>query len=569
MLEQMRRSSQSLLIYVLFGIVIAVFIINFGPHSGGCDGGPPTAANADAGKVDGRTLTSQDFRYAYLLMGGGQFSPQMARARRLKETIMDKLIERELLALEAERLGFRVSDEEVEDLVMESKMVGLGYEQPVAMMQKDGKFDYESFRKFALYQLGMSPRAFIEQQRREMLAARVRLLLRGGVNVSADEVKTDFLRRGNQVNVEYVRFSTRRYENEIDPTAKEIEAYAAANETKLKDLYTQRKFLYEKAPKERRLRQILVKLDSGASADAEAAAKKKAEGLAERVRKGESFAAVARAASDDTRTKHRGGDLGWKRQGTTTLGPGVEEKVWAAKDGEVIGPEKGADGFSVVVAEGTREGDLPFEKVKLELAEDQLRQEMAKTRAKADAEAALAKAKGASAKTLKELFPGSGDKSAEPPEAKGKNAKVFEALKKMAMANASEDAPQAEETGLFMRRGSVVEGIGTSAELAKAVFALTKEAPYAGPIEVAGSQIIAKLKERKEPDVAEYEKKKLELEREASLVKGEEVVMEWALKRCQESRQSKSISVNRELLRYDSGPEGVVAYEPCTPPPRF
>ena len=35
MLEQMRKSSQSLLIYVLFGIVIAVFIINFGPQSRG------------------------------------------------------------------------------------------------------------------------------------------------------------------------------------------------------------------------------------------------------------------------------------------------------------------------------------------------------------------------------------------------------------------------------------------------------------------------------------------------------------------------------------------------------
>ena len=29
MLEQMRQQSRSLLIYVLFGIVIAVFIINF------------------------------------------------------------------------------------------------------------------------------------------------------------------------------------------------------------------------------------------------------------------------------------------------------------------------------------------------------------------------------------------------------------------------------------------------------------------------------------------------------------------------------------------------------------
>jgi peptidyl-prolyl cis-trans isomerase D len=561
MLEQMRRSSQSLLIYVLFGIVIAVFIINFGPHSGGCDGGPSTSATADAAKVDGQTLTSQDFRYAYLLLGGGNFSPQMARARRIKETIMDKLIERELLAGEAARLGFRVSDEEVEDLIGESRIVGLGYEQTVPMVQKDGKFDYEQFRRFVLYQLGMSPRAFIEEQRRELLATRVRLLLRGGVNVSPDEVKTDFLRRGNQVNVEYVRFSTRRYEAEIEPTAVEIESHAKNNESKLKDLYTQRKFLYEKAPKERKLRQILVKTDPGASADGEAAAKGKAEALAARVRKGEAFATVAKAASEDTRTKGRGGELGWKRQGTTTLGPAVEDKVWAAKDGDVIGPEKGADGFYLVLAEGTRQGDLAFETVRLELAEDQLRQEMAKARAKADANAAMAKAKGASGKTLKDLFPAPSDKDKDKDKGKAKGGS------QLGLADA--DAPQAEETGLFIRRGAVVEGIGTSPELAKTVFAVTKDAPLAGPIEVAGSYVIVKLKERKEPDLAEFEKKKLELMRDAALVKGEEVVMEWALRRCQESRDAKRISVNRELLRYESGPEGVVAYEPCTPPPRF
>jgi peptidyl-prolyl cis-trans isomerase D len=559
MLEQMRRSSQSLLIYVLLGIVIAVFIINFGPHSGGCDGGPAASATADAAKVEGRTLTSQDFRYAYLLLGGGNFSPQMARARRIKETIMDKLIERELLAVEADRLGFRVSDEEVEDLIGDSRIVGLGYEQTVPMVQKDGKFDYEQFRKFVLYQLGMSPRAFIEEQRREMLATRVRSLLRGGVNVSPDEVKTDFLRRGNQVNVEYVRFSTRRYEAEIEPTAAEVENYAKSSESKLKDLYTQRKFLYEKAPKERKLRQILIKIDPGASADGEAAARSKAEALAARVRKGEVFAAVAKVASEDMRTKGRGGELGWKRQGTTTLGPALEDKVWAAKDGDVVGPEKGADGFYVVLAEGTRQGDLPFDQVRLELAEDQLRQEMGRTRARADANAAMAKARGASGKTLKDLFPAPSDKDSGKDKGGG-------GLPGLAGAG---DAPQAEETGLFIRRGAVVEGIGTSPELAKAVFAVTKDAPLAGPIEVAGSYVIVKLKERKDPDLAEFEKKKLELIRDAALVKGEEVVMEWALRRCQESRDAKRITVNRELLRYEAGPEGAVAYEPCTPPPRF
>jgi peptidyl-prolyl cis-trans isomerase D len=466
---------------------------------------------------------------------------------------MDKLIERELLALEGERLGFRVSNEEVEDMIAESKIIGLGYEQVIPMFQKDGKFDYELFRRFSLYQLGMSPRAFIEEQRREMLAHRVRGILRGGVNVSLEEVKTDFLRKGNQVNVEYVRFPVKNYENEVEPTAAEAETYAKANEQKLKDLDTQRKFLYEKAPKERRLRQILVKLDAGASADAEAAAKKKAEGLAARLTKGEAFAAVAKATSEDATSKGRGGDLGWKREGTTALGPAIEKKVWAAKDGEVVGPEKGSDGFYLVVAEGSREGDIPFEKVRLELAEDQLRQEKAKARAKADADAALAKAQGASGKSLKDLFPAPSDKDKE----------------KTKVSDAASSAPQAEETGLFMRKGAIVEQIGVSPELSKAVFALTTEAPFAGPVEVSGAYVVARLKERKNPDMAEFEKKKLELLRDASLQKGEEVISEWAMRRCVENKEAKKIDVNRELLRYEAGPEGVVAYEPCTPPMRF
>jgi peptidyl-prolyl cis-trans isomerase D len=553
MLEQMRRSSQSLLIYVLFGILIAVFIINFAPQSmGGCEGKQMSTEGPDAVKVGNSTVGARDFKSALLMVGGDRLAPERARQFRLRETVMDRLIERELLAQEAERMGFRISDEEVEDRIYQGKMITLGAEQMMPV-QKNGQFDYESFRRFALYQMGMSPKAFIDEQRREMLAARVRDLIKDGLNVSADEVKSDFLRRGNQVNVEYVRFATRRYENEIEPTAEEIEAYAKANEAKLKELYTQRKFLYEKAPKERRLRQILVKTDPGASADGEAAAKKKAEGLAARLKKGESFAAVAKAASEDAISKGRGGEIGWKRQGTTTFGPALETKIWAAKDGEVIGPEKAADGFYLVVAEGTREGDIPFEKVRSELAEDQLRQEKAKARAKADAEAALAKAKGASGKTLKDLFPAPSDKDKE----------------KNKVAAATSEAPQAEETGLFIRRGANVEGIGLSNELAKAVFGLTTEAPFAGPIEVSGSYVIAKLKERKNPDLAEFEKKKLELQQQAVLAKAEEVVTEWTLRRCVEAKDANRIGINRELLRYQQGPDGLAAYEPCTPRMRF
>src|SRR5690348_9523933 len=83
MLEQMRKSSQSLLIYVLFGIVIAVFIINFGPQSRGGSCESTMANDHFAAKVGGELVTKNDFRYGFLVLGGAQYPAQMAKQQRL------------------------------------------------------------------------------------------------------------------------------------------------------------------------------------------------------------------------------------------------------------------------------------------------------------------------------------------------------------------------------------------------------------------------------------------------------------------------------------------------------
>jgi peptidyl-prolyl cis-trans isomerase D len=554
MLEQMRQQSRSLLIYVLFGIVIAVFIINFGPQSpGGCNrGGKTVQSNLEGAKVKGHLLTRQDYTYGMMMVGAGNIPPQRAKMMRLHESIMDMLIDREIMASEAERAGFRVSDEDVEDLIADSKLIGLGREQKAPVFEQDGVFSHEAFRKFVQYQLGMTPRSFIEQQRREMLANRMRESLRAGVAVSPVEVKDDWTRQADQVNVEYLRFPERRYETEIEVKPEELAKYAAANEESLKKLYDERKAaLYEKQPKQRHLRQILIKVKAEAKPEELTAAQKKAEALAARIRKGEAFAKVAKAASEDERTKARGGDLGWQRVGGTMLDPDVDAKVTAAKDGEMVGPVKTASGFVLVLAEATREGTIAFDAAKLELAESKLREEKSKAMAKAEADAALAKIKAAPSKSLKDLFPA--------PE-EGKDGAEGAAKSKVVSA---------EETGLFSRRGSTVAAIGKAPILAKAIFALTKEAPVAGPIEELGSFMVVKLKERKEPDLAEFEKNKVGLIEDAAKRKSGMVVMEWALQRCREARDAKQIEVNSDLLRYEGGPEGAIQYEPCSPPQMF
>ena len=80
-------------------------------------------------------------------------------------------------------------------------------------------------------------------------------------------------------------------------------------------------------------------------------------------------------------------------------------KLFAAKNGAIVGPLKGTEGYFITKVEASREGHIPFEAARTELAEEKLRQEQAVTRAKAAAEAALAKANAAPTSTLKTIFP--------------------------------------------------------------------------------------------------------------------------------------------------------------------
>ncbi|HVY37619.1 MAG TPA: SurA N-terminal domain-containing protein, partial [Polyangia bacterium] len=537
-------------------------VISFGPQSRGtsCD----QVMNGDehfAAQVAGETITRNDFRYGFMLVGGAQVPAPLAKRERLKETVMDKLIERELLAKEADRLGFVVTDEEVEDQISDAKIIGLGALHTVPRLQKDGKFNYDAFKTFLQYELGLTPKSFVEEQKRELLASRVRDLLRAGVSVSADEVKTDFVRRNRQVNLEYLRFSGPRFQGEVALTDAEIADYAAKNDAKLRQAYEQKRFVYEKVPEQRKLRQILVKVPKDATPAVEKAAQAKANGLADRLKKGAkatgkdglTFAELARDASDDEAAKASGGELGWRAKGATNLTGDAEDKVFSAKTDALVGPLRGTDGFVITKVEGQRSGAVSYDQAKLELAEEKLREERADAKAKAAANEAVAKLQAAPGKTMKDFYPPPTDtEAASGPD---KNA-----------------PPHAEETGLFSLRatrdGALVEGIGVSSQLAKAAFALTPTAPVAGPFEVSGTFVVVRLKERKEPDLAEFEKNKVQLTRDAELTKWEQVLGDWTQARCLEAKQGHRISVNADVLRYEDSSE-TPAYEPCSPRRQF
>ena len=561
MLSTMRQHSRSLLIYILFGIVIAVFIINFGPGSKGCGGG---ITDVNAARVAGQAVPEQDFVHAIQLLGFDQMSNDQARQQMMKNYVMDGIIRRELLAQEAERLGLRVDDDEISERIGEGRITVIGQPRLMkldprfASIYKDG-FDIQKFRtNFCQYFLHTTPKKFMEEQRRELLATKIQEMYRASTKVSPDEVKADYVERETQVKLAYVRFSSRPLEDETVVTAADVDEYLKSHKDKVQESFNQRQFLYKAVPHEVRVRGILYAVAKDAKEPEQKKAEGRANAAAERIKGGTDMAELARKESDDTKTKNRGGDLRWIRKGAVGYGPDFENKVLALKKGDAPVVVKTERGWWVARVEDAREGDLTFDQVSRELAEDLLRREKAGEKAKKDADAAMAKIKGGA--KLTDLF-------AKAEEAKDENAsdeaQAKPAPKKPEKPAGDPNAPKLKETQMFSRHGNSLEDIGVSKEATDQVFDKMKKGEVAGPFEIQGggtSYVIVQLEDRKDPDLAAFDKKKDEIARDLEQSKWAMLLGEVARKRCVEAREAGKISVNRELL-------GGEDYVPCGPGP--
>ena len=546
MLDSVRQNSRSAIVYILFGVIIAAFIVSFGPGSPSGDSVLEGFGTRYAARVYGNDISEQELNYSFIALGLP--SRGDAQAGRLREVVIDRLIERELLAHEAEQAGLLVSEDEAAKQLVDGNMFVAGLSRKVdGYAMRNNVLDYERLRMVVQNSYRLTMKQFVEIQRRELLADKFRQLLRAGTRASSDEVRAEFEDKARQTNLEYVRFTPFRYEQELVASDADIEAWAAAHEAEIKKTYEERKLLYVKQDKSAKLRRILIDVKKDASEQQVSEAKAKLTAALQSIQGGKSFAEVAMAVSEDEATKKRGGSVGWRKKATTDFGTELENKVFAAKEGEVIGPERSDRGLELVKVEGFREGDIALDKARAELAEELYRAAKGKELAQVSANDAAAKLRAGG--KLADLFPKDDSDAAE---AQAKGSKI-----------------QVEETGLFPRKGDTLPGIGSSAELVKKAFTL-KPGEIVGPVDVSGAFIVATLKERKEPDQAEFDKKKDELAAEFGRTKWARLMTEYARHACVTANADGKLKVNQSMIadeppaRRGSAPAIAASkYEPC------
>ncbi len=213
---------------------------------------------------------------------------------------------------------------------------------------------------------------------------------------------------------------------------------------------------------------------------------------------GEDIADLARENSDDEATAARGGDTGWFARGSRVAA--VTDASFSHQPNEVH-PEvvETQFGYYVIEVTGRRQGDVPEDEAKREIAEGLYEEDRAGELAHQEANRALAYLReGHSTDELNEQL--RTDWQAAAPPAEGEPAEGADQAEGEPTAETPEreNAPQVSQTS-FGRAQRALPGAFDSTPLTEAAFSMSLEDPLPEePLQLGTSWVVFRLDERTE-----------------------------------------------------------------------
>ena len=474
---------------LLVVLLSAVFALQFG---GGQAEGCAAGGSTYLARVYDQTLSNGDFEAAYSVANFGRLPAETQRSMQLPQLVLDGLIDRTLLAREARKVGFDISQDEVmsrfvnEGTILLSLGVGAPPtlpqgEIPVSFTDKDGAFNRDLAERYIQNGLRRSVGEFADAQVDEHLAAQMRDLIASSVNVSEAEVWDDYVRENDNATIKYVRFTPAYYIEQKPATSEAaLTAWIAGNQDRLTAEYEANKHRYTNLEKQVRARHILIRASSHATAEQKAEALERADALQQRAAKGEDFAKLATKHSGDPISAKNGGELGFLEKGT--MPESFDEALFSMEVDEISEVVETPFGFHVIEAVAIREGDVPIDEAKQELAEGLYRDDWL-----------AARARKAAASTLGSWQQGKDD-----------DAIALELEAAAEKHGESALTPTLEETAEFGHADTPVPGLSTAA-LLDAVFALPEGAAFpSAPVKLGREWVIFRLIDRERPDEAAF-----------------------------------------------------------------
>lgn len=590
MFDNLRKSGSSMIVWVLFGILIAGFVISFGPQSIGSGQGCQSGGRSTMLTVGDKNLDDAAWRFAWALSRGNDAPRSRERAT------LSTLLRRELLAQEGERRGLRIGDSLVDYVITRGRFFygGAGQDARGAFFDERGAgvFDFKQFQNFARARFNMTIGQYKRQQSRELLAATTADLLAGSVPVSREEARTKYITENTKVSYEAVTFDPGAYAQALIVTDADLDRYLARFDAEVKASYSDAAWRGKKQVRVSRVHVARTPAPASGTAPAVDPAKTKLEAERAAIAAGrKSFAAVAAAQDADPAFRGTGGDWGWYDEAAMTLpDPALNDAVKAlAKAGDVSPVIEAADGFYLLTVVDKREGDLTYDQVKRELAATAARTKWGKEAARRAAEAALAAAKAAD-KPLSELYPADKLGAVEwtsrtdvpaawmQPDAPAAPAAPPPAPAEPAAIGPSDVLPAVGPVELQARllppheRVGNYTSLGESPALSKALFDELKPGQL-GPV-VYGFEgglggdrpfAIVRLVEKTEADLAAFDKDADKLIAKLAAERGQQYLSDWLQHKCKALVAANQIRARADILINvdENGRRTQVAWDPC------
>ena len=311
---------------------------------------------------------------------GDNFRPELMNSTEVRMSLVNNLVDRRLLQLEATKNHVGVTNQELAQTIA-----------AMPALQEDGKFSKERYDQ-VLRARGMNE-AYFEAKMREDLTLQK---LIGGVGQSSYVTKgqaAGLLRIQEEAREfsEY-RIGADQFASKVKVDSAEVQKYydehksefevpeqvkaeyvvlsietlmpqMQVSEAEAKDWYEKHKDSY-KVAEERSASHILIAVKDGV--DKEAAKAKAAKVLDEVKAAPGKFADLAKQYSDDPGSAKKGGDLGFFGRGMMVKP--FEEAVFSQKEGDVSGLVESEYGFHIIKLTGVKGGNTrSFEQVRAEV----------------------------------------------------------------------------------------------------------------------------------------------------------------------------------------------------------
>jgi peptidyl-prolyl cis-trans isomerase D len=179
MIESMRKNMKWLM-WITVALVTVTFLF-FGIY-------PSNVGGGTVAKVGDDVITKDEFNQAYrniyeLYRGLLKDQVNESVSKELKVQALRDLISNKLLSQEANRLGLKVTDEELQAAIVR-----------VPAFAVDGKFDKRRYER-ALNVISMTPAVFEASERENLLRQKLIQLIRDSVVVPESELEAAFKRR--------------------------------------------------------------------------------------------------------------------------------------------------------------------------------------------------------------------------------------------------------------------------------------------------------------------------------------------------------------------------------------